>query len=228
MFTGIVEGLGRVVSLTPSAGGRKLRVAMGPLAAGLAPGASVAVDGVCLTATEIAGTDVVFDVGEETVRRSTLAEFRPARRVNVERPLTPQSPLGGHFVQGHVDGTGRVAGVAPRPGGWLMEIGASPALTEPMVPKGSVTVDGVSLTLVEVMPERFSVFLIPHTFECTTLGGKRAGDAVNVETDILGKYVWRYLGALGREGRPPTSAEAAPSSGQGGLTEGKLREQGFA
>jgi riboflavin synthase len=226
MFTGIIEGMGEVVSVSPSGDGIRLRVRLGPLAAGLAPGASIAVDGACLTATEIPGADAVFDAGEETIQRTTLGQFRAGRRVNLERPLTPQSFLGGHFVQGHVDGIGRIAGIVRRPGGWIMEMTVPAELGAQMVPKGSVAMDGVSLTIVEAAGARFTVFLIPHTYERTTLGSKRVGHAVNIETDIIGKYVARYLSSDAR--CFPTALGMAPDQGPSGLTEEKLKEQGFA
>jgi len=212
MFTGIVEHVGEVIALSPSGAGTQLRVRVGPLAHGLARGGSVAVSGVCLTATLIDDDEVVFDAGEETMRVTTLASFRSGTRVNLERPLTPEKPLGGHFVQGHVDGVGSIAGSSQRAGGWLIEFGAPDELTAQMAPKGSVAVDGVSLTVVDLSDGRFTVFVIPHTFEHTTLGLRRAGDAVNIETDIIGKYVARYLGG----------------TGPAGLTEEKLRDLGYA
>jgi len=227
MFTGIVEGLGEVVSVESSPdGGLRLRLRLGALASGVPPGGSIAVDGVCLTAMALAGGEATFDVGEETVHRTTIADFRPGRRVNIERPLTPQSPLGGHFVQGHVDGRAVITSIVPRPGGRLMEFHASQEIVSQLVAKGSVAVDGVSLTVVEAAENRFSVFLIPHTCANTTLGAKRVGEAVNIETDILGKYVARYLAV--QAGRTGPSGRARTSGSGGGLTEEKLKELGFA
>ena len=180
MFTGLVEALGTVRELTADGAGRVLTLSA-PFAAQLALGESVAVNGTCLTVVAHDTATCRFEVGPETLRRTNLGELRVGDR------------LGGHWVQGHIDGVGRIERRAPD-GPWLgVWFSCPPELAAQMVPKGSVAVDGVSLTLVEVTAGGFSVALIPHTLDHTTLGFKRPGDAVNLETDILAKYVWKCL-----------------------------------
>jgi riboflavin synthase len=192
MFTGLVESLGSVSDVVPSGAGRDLVIAA-PFSGELAIGESVAVNGACLTVVAHDATTFRFQAGPETLRRTNLGELRPGDRVNLERSLRVGDRLGGHFVQGHVDAVGRIdRRVAD--GEWETVWFASPReLTSQMVSKGSVAVDGVSLTLVDVEAERFSVALIPHTMANTTLGFKKAGDAVNLETDLLAKYVAKSL-----------------------------------
>lgn len=161
-------------------------------------GNSVAINGCCLTVVAINGQQWSFEAGTETLSRTNLGRFAPGDPVNLERALPAAGRLGGHFVQGHVDGVGEVATIE-RDGEWTTIWFRVPEhLTAQMVPKGSITVDGVSLTLVNVERDRFSVALIPHTLSVTTLGTRRVGDAVNIETDILGKYVQKFL-SLQRE-----------------------------
>jgi riboflavin synthase len=192
MFTGLVEALGEVRELTAEGAGRALTVAA-PFAAQLALGESVAVNGTCLTVVAHDAATCRFEVGPETLLRTNLGELRAGDRVNLERSLRVGDRLGGHWVQGHIDGVGRIERRVPD-GPWLgVWFTCPPELAAQMVPKGSVAVDGVSLTLVEVTAGGFSVALIPHTLNQTTLGFKRPGDAVNFETDILAKYVWKCL-----------------------------------
>jgi riboflavin synthase len=194
-----------------------LAVDVGPLSAGLAGGASVAVNGACLTAARIEGAVAEFDVVAETLKATTLGTMRAGSRVNLERAMGAEGRFDGHMVQGHVDGTGKVARI--REGdGRVVEFAAEAELLGQMVRKGSVAVDGVSLTLVDVTASAFSVALIPTTLEATTLGALAPGQAVNIETDVIGKYVLRYLQRL---------AGGGPPSG-GGLTLEKLRDAGFA
>ena len=195
MFTGLVEALGCVACVEPDGAGRLLAVAEPRLAAELAVGESVAVNGACLTVVHRDGDTFRFQAGPETLRRTNLGELAPGDRVNLERSLRLSDRLGGHLVQGHVDGLGHIA-LRERQGDWEVVWFSCPAeLAAQMVPKGSVAVDGVSLTLVEVEAERFSVALIPHTLANTTLGFKPVGAAVNLETDILAKYVGKLLAA---------------------------------
>src|SRR5262245_51368332 len=192
MFTGLVESLGEVRELTAEGAGRALTIAA-PFAAELTLGESVAVNGTCLTVVSHGGATCRFEVGPETLLRTNLGDLRAGDRVNLERSLRVGDRLGGHWVQGHIDGVGRIERRVPD-GPWLgMWFTCPPELAAQMVPKGSVAVDGVSLTLVEVTAAGFSVALIPHTLDQTTLGFKRPGDAVNLETDILAKYVWKCL-----------------------------------
>jgi riboflavin synthase len=193
MFTGLVEALGTVERLEAEGAGRRLVVAAPELAPQLAEGESVAVNGACLTVVRQDARTCHFQAGPETLRRTNLGELEPGDRLNLERALRLGDRLGGHLVQGHVDGLGRIADRA-RQGDWeLVWFGCSAELAAQMVPKGSVAVDGVSLTLVDVAADRFSVALIPHTLAHTTLGFKPAGATVNLETDLLAKYVWKCL-----------------------------------
>lgn len=193
MFTGLVEALGAVCQVVPDGAGRHLVLAAPTLAAELAVGESIAVNGCCLTVVERDRESCRFQVGPETLRRTNLGELAPGDRVNLERALQLTDRLGGHLVQGHIDGVGHVELRFPQ-GEWeTVWFRCPPELTAQMVSKGSVAVDGVSLTLVDVEPERFSVALIPHTLTNTTLGFKEQGAAVNLETDLLAKYVWKFL-----------------------------------
>jgi riboflavin synthase len=189
MFTGIVRELGRVESLDAVGESVRLRVHAPATAAEAHVGDSVAVNGVCLTAVEVADGVVAFDAVAETLRRTSLGRLEPGAPVNVEPPLRAGEPLGGHFVQGHVDGVGRVR----RADGEGLEIEAAPELLRYCVEKGSVTVEGVSLTVAALTGETFSVALIPHTRAVTTLGALSEGDEVNLEADMLAKHVERLL-----------------------------------
>jgi riboflavin synthase len=193
MFTGLVEDLGTLTRAVPDgAGGRHLTLAAS-FAAELALGESVAVNGACLTVVEHTAEDFRAQAGPETLARTSLGTLRDGDAVNLERSLRLGDRLGGHLVTGHIDGVGRIAERVPQ-GDWeTVWFAVPPELAGPMVAKGSVAVDGISLTLVDVTGERFSVALIPHTLAVTTLGRKRVGDVVNIETDLFGKYVWKYL-----------------------------------
>ncbi|HEY3355232.1 MAG TPA: riboflavin synthase [Polyangia bacterium] len=192
MFTGIIEEVGRVLRVVPGAQASELRVETG-LDPG-AIGASLAVDGVCLTVTSHSGREVGATVGPETLARTTLGSLRPGHRVNLERPLRLADRLGGHLVAGHVDGVGRIAHARPVGGALVLDFEAPPEVMRYVVAKGSIAVDGISLTVNEVTEGGFSVTLIPHTLASTTLPGKGAGAAVNLEADLIGKYVEKLLG----------------------------------
>ena len=211
MFTGIVRYVGTVKAVSPTAAGRRLDIDLGPLVEGLKLGDSIAVCGACLTAAAIAGSVAQFDVITETLAKTTLGTFAPGRRVNLEPALRVGLGLDGHMVQGHVDGAARLSAVH-RGGQHVLEFTAGGELTDLMVPKGSVAIDGVSLTLVDASAGKFSVALIPTTFGETTLSELKVGSAVNIETDIIGRYVKKYLQQL---------------SSTGGLTIEKLRQAGF-
>ncbi|HEY3967235.1 MAG TPA: riboflavin synthase [Planctomycetaceae bacterium] len=194
MFTGLVEGQGTIAELVVEGAGTRLVVAPpAALLVGTAIGDSVAINGCCLTVVHAATDRWAFQAGPETLSRTSLGELRPGDRVNLERALPVTARLGGHFVQGHVDGCATVDRIAPD-GPWITIWFRVPQpLTRQMVSKGSITVDGVSLTLVDVEADRFSVALIPHTLEITSLGVRRIGDRVNIETDILAKYVEKLV-----------------------------------
>ena len=179
---------------------------------GLGLGDSVAVSGVCLTASAIAGAAATFDVIAETLDRTRLGSLGVGARVNLERSLQAGGSLDGHLVQGHVDGLATVANIR-RGGQFVLEFAAAPELLDQMVPKGSVAIDGVSLTLVDVTDSRFCVAIIPTTLAETTLGGLEPGDKVNIETDVIGKYVQKYLRQL-----------AVP---RGRVNMRKLQDEGF-
>jgi riboflavin synthase len=196
MFTGLVETIGTVVSAERAGAGVRLRVDLGRAAEGLRPGDSIALAGVCQTACAIQGTVAAFDAVAETLARTTVGSWGPGTRVNVERSLRPSDRLGGHFVAGHADATGRVIENAQRPDGWWLRVEAPAELFPEIAPKGSIAVDGVSLTVVEAAPPAFSVALIPTTLRETTLGALAAGDRVNLETDLLAKYVRRALSVI--------------------------------
>ena len=185
MFTGIVEERGSV----RAASARRLSVACRTVAADAGVGSSIAVNGVCLTVVERSEDHLVFDLSEETVRRTGLSRLAEGDAVNLERPLTLSSRLGGHLVQGHVDGVGEITGFEPGPGGASMTVRAPRELGRYLVDKGSVCVDGISLTVAAMDGDAFSVALIPHTLDVTTLGSARVGDPVNLEVDVIAKYV---------------------------------------
>jgi riboflavin synthase alpha subunit len=194
MFTGLVEALGRVGAVETAGQGRRLRVAAPEDPAWqLALGESVAVNGVCLTVVEAGAGRLAFDLAEETLRVTTLGELRTGDPVNLERPLRFDGRLGGHLVLGHVDGIGRVTAVGPEGEGARLEVEVPPGLRPLLIPKGSVAVDGVSLTVAGLADTAFAVALIPHTLEVTTLGQRRPGDPVNLEMDVIGKYVQGFM-----------------------------------
>ena len=192
MFTGLIEAVGEVAELKPLATGFRLRIST-PLSGEVSAGESIAISGVCLTVIVASGGELHADISPETARVSSLGGLKRGSLVNLERPLAANGRLGGHFVQGHVDGVG-VVDTITRDGEWVtIWFRAPEGLAEQMVSKGSITVDGVSLTLVEVERARFSVALIPHTLAETTLGTRCVGDVVNIETDILAKYVHKLM-----------------------------------
>jgi riboflavin synthase len=193
MFTGLIAGLGSVESVDADGAGATLTIAS-PLAAELHEGDSIAVNGVCLTATEIRGQSFHAQAMIETLERSSLGELRPGAGVNLELPLRASDRLGGHVVQGHVDGVGTVRASRPEGFARVLDIDAEPRLTRYLVEKGSVALDGVSLTVSAVHDDGFSVSLIPETLTRTNLGAIGEGARVNIEVDILAKHVERLLG----------------------------------
>jgi riboflavin synthase len=195
MFTGLVRDLAVVREVERDAGGARLTVST-TLGGELAPGDSVAVNGVCLTAVEADAGGFRADVMEETLRRSSLGPLEAGHRLNVELPLRASDRLGGHVVQGHVDGLGTVEAVTPDGFARVLRVACAPELSRYVVEKGSIAVDGVSLTVAEVDGEGFSVSLIPETLGRTTLGGVEPGRVVNLEVDVLAKYVEKLAGPV--------------------------------
>jgi riboflavin synthase len=193
MFTGIVEGLGKVVEVIERPPGKRLVVALGALSDRVGIGSSVAINGCCLTVVDVVDDRRGFDVGSETLSRTNLGRVGPGSPVNIERSLRVNDELGGHLVSGHIDGVGCLDERRDDQDWSFFWFRSPTRLMRQMASKASIAVDGVSLTLVEVDNERFSVALIPHTLTVTTLGRLRIGDEVNLETDILAKYVERQL-----------------------------------
>ncbi len=194
MFTGIVEELGHVVSLAHGPDSAVVRI-RGPLVtADAAPGASIAVNGICLTVVELDADSFSVDVMAETLRRTCLGELTPGSPVNLERAVAVGDRLGGHLVQGHVDGTGTILARQPGDRWEVVTISLPGELARYVVEKGSITVDGVSLTIAGLDDASFQVSLIPTTLALTTLGTKQVGEPVNLEVDVLAKYVERLLG----------------------------------
>jgi riboflavin synthase len=234
MFTGIVEHVGRVEALDKSAVGKdaleksavekgaletgtaggRLRVHAGPLAASLAVSGSIAVNGCCLTIVEISGEVFAADLSSETLRRTSFAEIKPGTRVNLERPLTAGKEFGGHFVQGHVDGIGRVVRWEADGANWWLGVRLPRELQRYAAMKGSISIDGISLTVANIAGDTVEAAIIPFTYANTNLQALRVGDAVNLEADILAKYLERLL-----ETRRPAASAA--------LSVERLVEEGF-
>jgi riboflavin synthase len=193
VFTGLVQGLGDVRALAAEGPGVRLTIAEPEMAARSGVGDSIAINGCCLTVVAVADGAMSFEAGAETLKRTNLGRLRPGDAVNLEMSLRLGDPLGGHLVTGHIDGLGAVDQRIDDATWCTMWFRTAPSLLRQMATKGSIAIDGVSLTLVDVEDERFSVALIPHTLSVTTLGRRRTGDAVNLETDVLAKYVERQL-----------------------------------
>lgn len=199
MFTGIVTGTARLAERSEIEGGATLLFSAPGFAEALAPGDSVAISGVCLTVTAARGGTFEMQAIRETLARTTLGDIAPGGRVNLERPVRPADPMGGHFVTGHVDATARVLEVEERGAEWLVRVEIPEGHGREIVEKGSIALDGVSLTVGPVGPGDFVVYLIPYTRDVTTLGEVRAGSRLNVETDLLGKHVARILALEGSD-----------------------------
>ncbi|AKL65239.1 riboflavin synthase [Streptomyces goshikiensis] len=204
MFTGIVEELGEVTAVEQLAEASRFRLRGPVVTEGAKHGDSIAVNGVCLTVVETADGEFTADVMQETLNRSSLGTLGQGSRVNLERPMALGGRLGGHLVQGHVDGTGEILSRTPSEHWELVKVALPAHLARYVVEKGSITVDGVSLTVVEAAADHFTISLIPTTLALTTLGIKQPGDPVNLEVDVLAKYVERLLAA----GVDPLSAKA--------------------
>jgi riboflavin synthase len=190
MFTGLIETVGHVAGLTAVPSGFCARIST-TLVSELSLGESVSVNGVCLTVTAIDGHEMQADIGPETARVTTLGSMRPGQAVNLERSLRAGDRFGGHFVQGHVDGVGSVDAIRPDGDAYWLTISFPPALTPLFIAKGSVAVDGISLTVAALRARQFDVMIIPFTWAHTNLSALKVGDPVNLECDMLGKYVVR-------------------------------------
>jgi riboflavin synthase len=213
MFTGIVEELGTVDAVQARAAGARLKVRCATVMADMTEGASIAVNGVCLTAVDPRPDSFSADLAPETLRRSNLGELRAGSRVNLERPLSPTGRLSGHIVQGHVDGTGEFLGMESLGNeNWWLRIRVPAELDRFLVYKGSIAIDGISLTIAALESDVLSVTIIPHTYRNTTLGGYRIGARVNLECDVLAKHVEKLLRKL--DVKPAVTVE-------------DLRENGF-
>ncbi|TZE82446.1 riboflavin synthase [Calorimonas adulescens] len=210
MFTGIVEEMGRVRHLNRTGGGISLAVECEKILQGMAVGDSIAVNGICLTATGVMGNHFTADVMPESILRSSLKNIRIGDHVNLERALPADGRFGGHIVAGHVDGTGTIASIRNEGNSRRICIRADNSILMYIVEKGSVALDGVSLTVSMVFEDTFEVSVIPHTLSSTTIGKKRVGDMVNIECDVIGKYIRKFL--AGEKGN--------------GLAE-KLKENGY-
>ena len=213
MFTGIIEELGTVASAERSGGGVRLVVSARTVMDGTADGDSIAVNGVCLTALDVNADGFAADVSQETLDRTTLGRIAAGSRVNLERAVTPSTRLGGHIVQGHVDGRGKFLSAERSGDFWTVMIGFPPELARYFVYKGSVSVEGISLTIAKLNDDNFEIAVIPKTWEMTNLSTLRPGDEVNLEADVIAKYVERIM-QVGSSERPVTIEQ--------------LREKGFA
>jgi riboflavin synthase len=193
LFTGLIVELGKIISVQRKSGGAVLSLKSHVAASGAHTGDSLSVNGVCLTIADKKSDELSFDLSDETLRSSNLGNLRKDDLVNLEPSLSPDSKIGGHFVTGHVDTVGTIRAKVKSGDMVKFEIGAPIQVTDFLVGKGSVAVDGISLTVVDILKDGFSLVIIPHTAKMTTLGFKGPGDTVNIEVDILGKYVSKFL-----------------------------------
>lgn len=205
MFTGLIETVCQIKSVRPGSGGLSLAVDLGRIAREAVAGESIAINGVCLTITKLDGTLASFDLSAETLARSTLGKLKPSSQVNVERSLRADSRFGGHFVQGHVDGIATIEAIEKNGEFADMRFSAGPELLNGLVIKGSVAVDGISLTVAGIHRSGFGISVIPETFKRTTLGKAKVGDCVNIETDIIIKAVKTQLEKILPKAEPLTA-----------------------
>jgi riboflavin synthase len=212
MFTGIILELGEIESVSLKGEMARIRIQAPKIAPQVKTGDSVSISGVCLTAVHIEAPHIEFDAIRTTLARTTLHGLRRGSRVNLEPALRVGDPLGGHLVSGHVDGVGTIRSIEKPPGEWRFDIAAQREVLDFLVERGSIAVDGISLTLAGLHANGFEVAIIPHTFSCTTLGTARAGDPVNLEADMIGRFVARYLGRW---------------KGVKGITMEKLMDEGY-
>jgi riboflavin synthase len=199
MFTGIIEGVGTVSQVRPMDGGRRLTVAADFSLDGTGIGDSIAVNGACLTAVSLQGARFTVDVSPETLSKTTFKSIKIGDRVNLERALKLSDRLDGHLVSGHIDGLGTITGKQNQGNAVVVTFSVPDFLSRYMIPKGSVAIDGISLTINSCENQSFNVSIIPHTAKITTLGLKETGARVNIETDMLGKYVEKFLSGRGRD-----------------------------
>ncbi|MEW6109242.1 MAG: riboflavin synthase [Nitrospirota bacterium] len=193
MFTGLIVEMGEIASITKKSNGARLILRADKVASDARPGDSISINGTCLTVVEIKGNELAFDLSDETLNATNLGQSRTGDRVNLEPSLRPDSKMGGHFVTGHIDGIGRIKSKYASGDVYKIIIGADAKIADFLVEKGSVAVDGISLTVVDVLKDGFSIVIIPHTAKMTTIGFKGPGDIVNIEVDILGKYVSKFV-----------------------------------
>ncbi|MEO7674725.1 MAG: riboflavin synthase [Pyrinomonadaceae bacterium] len=193
MFTGIIEELGSVRSLVHTGGGARMEISAAAVTEGTVDGDSISVNGVCLTALSVTADGFSADVSQETLDRSTLGSLNAGSRVNLERAVTPSTRLGGHMVQGHVDGRGRFSSALESGGFWTVKIGFPSELARYLVYKGSVSVEGISLTIAKLNDADIEIAVIPKTWEMTNLSSLGPGDSVNLEVDVIAKYVERMM-----------------------------------
>ncbi len=217
MFTGIIEELGKVRSIEQRGEGARVVIEARTVTAGTQEGDSIAVNGVCLTAIDVRGDSFAADGSRETLQRSTLGRLRAGSVVNLERAVTPQTRLGGHIVQGHVDARGRFLSAEEHGGSWTVRVSYPPLMARYLVYKGSIAVEGISLTVAGLAEEYFEIAVIPKTWAATNLSHLRAADEVNLEADIIAKYVERIL----------TVAPEVRAEGGSKLTIEKLAELGY-
>ena len=229
MFTGIIEEVGRVSAIERRGAGSRIRISAQKVLEGTQVGDSIATNGVCLTVSALMDGAFAADVMPETISRTSFVSLRPGSSVNLERAAVVGGRIGGHIVSGHIDGVGTIASIKEDSDAVRLSVDVSSVIADGIVEKGSVALEGISLTVTDIsphtfgvslIPHTFGVSLIPHTFANTSLGTKRVGDAVNVECDVLGKYVFRAVGLL-------TEQDGNAPSAQGGLTLQALQEMGF-
>ncbi|HMQ03125.1 MAG TPA: riboflavin synthase [Pyrinomonadaceae bacterium] len=216
MFTGLIEEVGSVRSLKKAGGGSRITIAAEAVSEGTSDGDSISVNGVCLTALNVRQGEFSADLSPETLDRSTLGRLLPGSPVNLERAVTPSTRLGGHFVQGHVDGRGTLISAVQSGDFWTVSIAFPPELARFFVHKGSVAVEGISLTIAELRVSEFDIAVIPKTWQLTNLSSLAPGDPVNLEADVIAKYVERLMGV---------SETSKPSNG---LTVESLKKHGLA
>jgi riboflavin synthase len=205
MFTGIVQQIGLIIKTSKKGSLLQLTIKIPSLNAPVKIGDSIAINGVCLTVTTKTGhkNTFTFDVMSETVKRTTLATIKTGNKVNTELAILSGDPFGGHFVQGHIDTVGTISGINKKGNNCVMQITCPPETAMSIIEKGSITIDGVSLTAFDIRSNRFSIGLIPHTLKSTILGAKKVGDKVNIEVDMLGKYIQKLIPS-----KPPSGSRS--------------------